>query len=168
MKLIRRATLALAALVSFTSAAHANEWKVDALSTQVSIIPEARELQETDRREFLCLALNIYFEARGESPSGKAAVAHVVLNRRDSGRFAPTICSVIWQRSQFSWTVRPVGSLVPREQAVWEACQHIALDVIAGRIKDPTAGAQYFSALRVRGVRGSTIRIGGHTFTRPI
>jgi spore germination cell wall hydrolase CwlJ-like protein len=168
LKLIRRATLALAALVSFANAGHANEWKIDALSNQVSILPEARELQESDRREFLCLALNIYFEARGESPSGKAAVAYVVINRRDSGRFAPTICSVVWQRSQFSWTVRPVGSLVPREQAVWETCQRIALAVLARQTKDPTSGALYFSAERVRGVRGSSLRIGGHTFTRPV
>ena len=57
-------------MVSLTNAAHANEWKMDPLSNQVTILPEARESQDIDQREFLCLALDIYHEARGESLTG--------------------------------------------------------------------------------------------------
>lgn len=163
MKVIRSVALTLAAMVSYTSPAFAND-KLNILQNQVSVIPEARELQ--DQREFLCLALNVYHEARGESLAGKNAVAHVVVNRRDSGRFPQSLCAVTWQRSQFSWTVRSARSLIPRESFTWNQCQQIALNVISGRSKDPTAGATYFSGSRVPGVRGTIIRIGRHVFTR--
>lgn len=51
-----------------------------------------------------CLARNIYFEARGESERGKLAVALVTLNRLDNQKFPKTICGVVFQPQQFSWT----------------------------------------------------------------
>lgn len=53
-----------------------------------------------------CLAKNIWYESRGESKLGKTMVANVVRNRTNYGKpFAITICSVVYQRSQFSWTL---------------------------------------------------------------
>lgn len=49
-------------------------------------------------REHLCLATNIYFEARGELLRGQLAVKDVTKNR---GR--PT-CKVVFEPKQFSWT----------------------------------------------------------------
>lgn len=63
-------------------------------------VPEATKEQEAELR---CLALNIHFEARGESDHGKIAVAMVTLNRVNSKRFPETICSVVKQKNQFSW-----------------------------------------------------------------
>ena len=54
-----------------------------------------------------CLAKNIYFEARGESLRGKLAVAKVTLNRVASGKFPGSICAVVYQPYQFSWTKHP-------------------------------------------------------------
>jgi len=56
----------------------------------------------------LCLALNVYFEARGEeSIAGKLAVAEVTLNRVASQDYPNTICEVVLQENQngcsFSW-----------------------------------------------------------------
>ena len=58
----------------------------------------------------VCLALNIYHEARGEGMMGKYAVAHVVMNRVEHERFPDTVCDVITQRRnnrlhqcQLSW-----------------------------------------------------------------
>jgi spore germination cell wall hydrolase CwlJ-like protein len=53
--------------------------------------------------EQLCLAKAIYFEARGETLEGQLAVAEVVLNRARSGRYPPSICSVVTQPAQFSF-----------------------------------------------------------------
>jgi spore germination cell wall hydrolase CwlJ-like protein len=50
-----------------------------------------------------CLATAVYFEARGESVEGQLAVAHVVMNRATSGRYPSDWCSVVKQRSQFSF-----------------------------------------------------------------
>ena len=52
----------------------------------------------------LCLAMNIYHEARGESFEGQIAVAEVVLNRMQDERWPDTSCGVVWQPWQFSWT----------------------------------------------------------------
>ncbi|XGC82005.1 cell wall hydrolase [Bdellovibrio bacteriovorus] len=51
-----------------------------------------------------CLLCNCYHETRGESRDGMVAVAKVVLSRADSGVFPSSICGVIYQDSQFSWT----------------------------------------------------------------
>lgn len=52
----------------------------------------------------LCLAANIYFEARGEPIDGQLLVADVVLNRVESTKFADDVCSVVFEDGQFSWT----------------------------------------------------------------
>lgn len=51
-----------------------------------------------------CHTANLYFEARGESKDGMQAVAAVVLNRKNSGKYSSSDCMVIFQKHQFSWT----------------------------------------------------------------
>ena len=66
-------------------------------SASVVAIPK---LMEVD-----CLAKAIFFEARGESYAGKVMVANVIVNRTKFGKpFPNTICKVVYQRNQFSWT----------------------------------------------------------------
>jgi len=55
-------------------------------------------------QETHCLAQNVYHEARGESWHGKMAVALVTLNRTEHWRFPKTICKVVYQPGQFTWT----------------------------------------------------------------
>jgi spore germination cell wall hydrolase CwlJ-like protein len=50
-----------------------------------------------------CLAQAVYFEARGEPLIGQLAVARVVVNRASSGLYPSDYCSVVTQRSQFSF-----------------------------------------------------------------
>jgi spore germination cell wall hydrolase CwlJ-like protein len=54
------------------------------------------EAKPVDNKQLKCLAENIFYEARGESVTGKAAVARVVMNRVNHG-FASTPCNVIYQ-----------------------------------------------------------------------
>ena len=55
----------------------------------------------------MCLALNIYFEARSEPIQGQIAVAEVTLNRVASKHYPNDICGVVLQENkdgcQFSW-----------------------------------------------------------------
>ena len=53
----------------------------------------------------MCLALNIYHEARGESYIGQVAVSEVVRNRTNKLMWSQDACTVIWQPAQFSWTI---------------------------------------------------------------
>lgn len=75
--------------------------------------------------ELRCLALNVYYEARNEPLDGKFAVAAVTMNRVRSPRFPSTVCAVVWQRRQFSWTHdgRPDNpyELEPWHEALWVA-----------------------------------------------
>ena len=48
----------------------------------------------------ICLAQNIYHEARGEIIDGQIAVSNVVVNRVKSKQFPNDICSVVYQRNQ--------------------------------------------------------------------
>lgn len=54
-------------------------------------------------REEDCLAGAIYFESKGESLEGQLAVAKVIINRANSGRFASSLCGVVFQPGQFSF-----------------------------------------------------------------
>lgn len=51
----------------------------------------------------LCMATNVYHEARGESFLGQIAVNQVVLNRATKKKQDP--CKVVYAKSQFSWTI---------------------------------------------------------------
>lgn len=123
--------------------------------------------------DLVCLALNIYHEARGESAAGQAAVAHVTLNRVRHRAFPGTVCGVVSQCAgascQFGWWRR--ASVQPREPQAWDRALDIAAGALAGAIDDPTHGAQYF----VTGDRPTpgwasrlhaTATIGGHRFLR--
>jgi hypothetical protein len=50
-----------------------------------------------DPGELNCLALTLYFEARGEPVEGQMAVAHVILARVASQHYPDTICGVVKQ-----------------------------------------------------------------------
>ncbi len=89
-----------------------------------------------------CLALNVYHEARGESEQGQAAIAIVTLNRVASRRFPDTLCEVVWQSGQFSWT-QDGRSDRPRDRAAWTRALGIVARVLRSRSGD-------FSALRRR------------------
>ena len=52
----------------------------------------------------MCLALNIYFEARNQPIDGQLMVAEVTLNRVASPDFPNSVCGVVWQPGAFSWT----------------------------------------------------------------
>lgn len=62
-------------------------------------------------KQLACLTKNIYWEAASEPFEGKVAVAQVTLNRVESGKFADTVCGVVYQKTslnsksvcQFSW-----------------------------------------------------------------
>lgn len=64
----------------------------------------ADDLSVTSKREVECLAKNIYFESRGENRVGQMAVAWVTLNRTEHKNWPSTICKVVYQPHQFSWT----------------------------------------------------------------
>lgn len=100
----------------------------------------------------ICLALNVYHEARSEDMMGKYAVALVVMNRVEHDRFPDTVCDVVTQRRsqrlhrcQFSWYCDGKSDR-PRNQRAWEEAQMIARDVLNREVDDITQGALFYHA----------------------
>jgi spore germination cell wall hydrolase CwlJ-like protein len=54
--------------------------------------------------DLFCLAKNIFHEAGIETELGMFAVAQVTLNRVRNARYPDSICDVVMQPAQFSWT----------------------------------------------------------------
>ena len=62
----------------------------------------------------ICLAMNIYHEARSEPIAGRVAVAEVTLNRVESKYYPNDICGVVYQKGKKSCT-RPKHSQTKRQ-----------------------------------------------------
>jgi spore germination cell wall hydrolase CwlJ-like protein len=98
--------------------------------------------------ELRCLASTVYFEARGESLKGQLAVAHVVINRAESGRFPTSLCGVVYQPSQFSF-IRSGKMPRVREGRQWTNAVAIAQIAMEDSWKNHASGALYFHARHV-------------------
>lgn len=77
----------------------------------------------------MCLALNVYFEARSEPIVAQFAVAQVTMNRVASDKYPDTVCDVVWQHKQFSWT-HDGKSDKPKEAKAWDTAQWVASAVL--------------------------------------
>jgi Cell Wall Hydrolase len=123
-----------------------------------TVRPDYTALGDHDRSalERRCLAEAIYFEARGESGEGQAAVAQVVLNRVSSGLYPATICGVVYQNRrhhnacQFSFACQG-RSLRIDEPDAWRQAVRIASEVTNGKtyVSD-IGGSTHFHANYVR------------------
>ena len=111
----------------------------------------------------LCLALTVFFEARGEPDEGKYAVAEVVVNRAKERNL--TICEVVKEPGQFSW-VKSWNGKVPRNKPGWEESVIIANTTLDRGGTNYTTGATYFHSKRVRPRWKAVyaITIGNHVF----
>jgi spore germination cell wall hydrolase CwlJ-like protein len=94
-----------------------------------------------------CLALNIYFEARNESDLAQRAVAWVTINRAYHTGYPNSLCGVVWDSRQFSWT-HDGKSDRPTDHTAWNRAQTIAAEMILNykNTPDPTEGAIMYHA----------------------
>jgi spore germination cell wall hydrolase CwlJ-like protein len=120
---------------------------------------------DIDASELRCMELNIHYEARGESYTGKQAVANVTINRMVSGKFPDTVCTVVYQPWQFSWV-----KLFPKHHhtvVTDQDIKNIARNALISSVRfaDVTKGALYFHNREVEPFRRkSTVIIGNHIF----
>ena len=119
-------------------------------------------------RELECLAVGIYYESKGEPLAGQLAVGHVIANRAKSGRFAPTFCGVLFQRSQFSFVRGKSYAPVPRASRQWHDAVAVAKIVAQKLHNSPVPGALFFHAKRVspRWRLSRIGSVGNHVFYR--
>lgn len=98
-----------------------------------------------DVKEHECLAMNIYHESRGERVEGQIAVAQVTINRVNHKEWPSSICEVVYQPYQFSWT-HLIKDPSPIEAKAWSDAKVIARDVMIGNVEDPSKGAVFYHA----------------------
>lgn len=101
--------------------------------------------QSKSSPEIKCLADNIYFESSNQSEVGQIAVANVTMNRMYSKHFPNTICDVVWEPKQFSWT-HDGKSDVPSDAAKYASIYNLAELVYNHDIPDVTEGATFYHA----------------------
>ncbi len=132
---------------------------------------------KTREKQLDCMAMNIYREAGHEPFEGKVAVAQVVMNRVNSGKFAPDVCGVIYQKSvimervvcQFSWFCDSATKTRPVNQAAYNESYEVAKKVILEGFKlDILKDALYYHADYVNPRWGfeKIGKIGNHIFYR--
>ena len=119
-----------------------------------------------------CLTAAVYYEARGESREGQAAVAQVVLNRVRSPAFPKTVCGVVYQGAaahscQFSFACD--GSAASHHEAgAWDRARVVAGRALGGYVMSTVAGATHFHVVSLGALwNGSMVKVaqvGQHVF----
>ncbi len=135
----------------------------DSLSDAVA----AQDAPASLDRELNCLAVSIYYEAKGEPLSGQLAVADVILNRTESGRFPTSVCGVVTQRGQFSF-VRGGKLPTPPSNGQWKKALAVAQVAMKDQWDSPVPEALYFHARYVKPSwkRARVGSVGNHVFYR--
>ena len=100
--------------------------------------------------ELECLAGAVYFESRGEPIEGQLAVAQVIINRAESGQFPESYCSVVHQRSQFSFVKNGRMPQPRTSSAAWTRAKAIARIAHRGLWDSAADDSLYFHAKYVR------------------
>jgi hypothetical protein len=125
-------------------------------------------------RDLECLAEAVYFEARGETGAGQAAVAQVVLNRVRHPAFPKTVCGVVYQGAkshgcQFSFACDGRTEQA-QEGAAWRRARQVAARALAGVVAPQVGAATHFHAAGVQPGWGPSLRrvaqVGLHVFYR--
>jgi spore germination cell wall hydrolase CwlJ-like protein len=126
-------------------------------------------------RQLECLTRNIYWEAATEPFEGKVAVAQVTINRVETGRFAPDICGVVYQKNivydrvvcQFSWLCDGSSKTRPIYPAHWKESEEVAKKVLLEGFRLPSVkNALYFHAdyVNPRWGKPQVAKFGRHIF----
>jgi len=127
-----------------------------------------------ESRDLDCLAQAVYYEARGETPSGQAAVAQVVLNRVRHPSFPKSVCAVVFQGArtngcQFSFACDG-ASHHPTESAAWRRAEQVAAKALNGTVMAEVGAATHFHVAGLSAEWGPHLlkvaQIGSHVFYR--
>ncbi len=116
------------------------------LGELVGMIDTGEALSE----EMRCLAGAVYFEARGEPLAGQLAVAQVIINRTEHGRFPRSYCSVVAQPKQFSFMRGSRMPAIRTGSAAWTRAVAIARIAHQGMWESEAGDAVFFHARYVR------------------
>ena len=147
----------------------------DAASNAAPSVNSAIRVEQTNRTvsheelDFFCLAKNIFHEAGVEDELGMFAVAQVTINRVRHSNFPDTICDVVMQPSQFSWTNNRDRKWSHPEGPKWAMAKRIAQQVIKEGYRVPALQTAMFyhadyAKPNWRNSRAIVAHLGSHIF----
>lgn len=126
------------------------------------------------RADLECMTDAVYYEARGESARGQAAVAQVVMNRVSHPAYPKSVCGVVFQGAgrsgcQFSFTCD--GSMErTREAGAWDRARAVARKTLAGASGAGIGRATHFHTTAVSPFWAPSMlrvaQVGTHIFYR--
>ena len=105
----------------------------------------------------MCIAVAVYFEARGEPSAGQIAVAHVIQNRVEDQRYPDNACGVVKQG--YYWNGNPIRNKCqfsfycdgksdnPKNKQGWYNALYIAS--LSTTAPDKTNGATHYHSTKV-------------------
>lgn len=147
----------------------ADEQPGDAIAypTLAAAVAAQKTAGEVDE-DLRCLAGAIYYESKGEPLAGQLAVAEVILNRADTGRFGDSICGVVTKPGQFSFVRGGRVPAVDASRPAWRTALAVAKVAMADAWESDAGEALYFHARRVAPgwSRTRVASIGNHVFYR--
>jgi spore germination cell wall hydrolase CwlJ-like protein len=157
------------------SVVHITNNKLDALAAENQVARQGFISAADRARQLDCLTRNIYWESATEPFEGKVAVAQVTINRVESGRFAPDICGVVYQKNivydkvicQFSWFCDGSSKIRPIYPAHWKESEEVAKKVLLEGFRLPSVrNALYFHAdyVNPRWGKPQVAKFGRHIF----
>ena len=95
--------------------------------------------------ELKCLYKNAFYEAGVEGVIGSLAVSQIVMKRLERRAWGNNVCSVVYARSQFSWTALP--TLEKPSGALWQSAKEGVDAYLRGaRIKELENAMHYHAS----------------------
>ena len=181
MKLISISNLSSIAVKAFcfiavvVAVVHVTNARLDSLKSTNEVARQGFVSAADRAKQLDCLTRNIYWESATEPFEGKVAVAQVTINRVESGRFAPDICGVVYQKNvvydrvicQFSWNCDGSSKIRPIYPAHWKESEEVAKKVLLEGFRLPSVkNALYFHAdyVNPRWGKPQVAKFGRHIF----
>jgi len=121
----------------------------DVKADNLAALVNAQGVAEDVAGDMKCLAGAVYFESKGESLEGQLAVARVIINRAKSGRFADSLCGVVYQPGQFSFVRGGGMPSIRLGSESWREAVAIAQIAMKDSWDSKAEGALFFHARRV-------------------
>ena len=147
------------------------------LMAPVTVAQASEQTVALPKQELNCLIEAVYFEARSEPLSGQIAVAEVIINRVESGRFPDSICGVVSQgeqrRNACQFSFRCDGKPEHMtEPAALGTAKNVSRRVLSDTYEPITDGALFYHADYVKPywakLMERTSTIGRHIFYRDL
>lgn len=125
---------------------------VDTVTQTLQIPFKEFRPKAVDKNEIKCLQENIFFEARNQNIIGQIMVGVVTLERKNSHRWADTICGVVFQKKQFSWANKGRKKPILKnkfERDAWENAAEIAQNLYQADLDIPVFNMTYYHTTKV-------------------